>query len=427
MSKSFLIVLAFGLCAGLFACANDEFYPDDEEGDGGYFEDVGEPNENDLSDEEPRPVEDEEELAVLIAPASDLSSSPNTTSSDRLVEAYTVFIEDAMQAKKIPGVAVAVIHGNDVIMARGFGWRNVDEQLPVTAETLFHIGSTNKSMTAMAIASLVDEGVFDWDTPVADIYPGFKLAEATDTVTLRHLLSMRGGIPDSAEDDFDVDNGTAEDLFTYVANIELLDAPGEEFSYSNISASLSGFVGGNVYDEQAESLYDSYITLLQERVLDPIGMKNAVVRYSEAQQNPNYGKSYLLDRGEIVEAEPEDFDGDPFAPSGTLKADVTEMALYISTQLNRGAAPNGTQVVSEKNMAEMWQPYLENYAMGWEVSTVQGAKVISHEGSFDNYLSVIGFVPELDLGFVILMNSADTGEELVIEGPKFLISQVLSE
>ncbi|MFK7804662.1 MAG: serine hydrolase domain-containing protein [Anaerolineae bacterium] len=416
MKKYIWFAVIFVLCFGLIACDDDDFYLDDEEG---FFEEEENDNEDELVDE-PEPVAEIEPESAMDSPA------PSTNSSDRLVEAYTVFIEDQMEEHNIPGAAVALIRGDDVIMARGFGFRDVAQELPATADTLFHIGSTNKSMTAMAIASLVDEGIVDWDTPIVEIYPDFELAEATDTVTLRHLLSMQGGIPDWAEDDFDVDNGSAEDLFDYVANIELLDEPGGEFSYSNISASLSGYVGA-IADEKPGSLYDGYIDLLQQRVLDPIGMENAVVRYSEVQQNPNYGKSYILDRGEIIEAEPEDFDGDPLAPSGTLKADVTEMALYVSTQLNRGKAPNGTRVISEENMVEMWRPYLENYAMGWESSQVQGVELISHEGSFDNYLSVIGFVPEIQLGFVILTNSADAGENLVIAGPKFLINYELED
>ena len=168
----------------------------------------------------------------------------------------------------------------------------------------------------------------------------------------------------------------------YAAHIELLGQPGDEFSYSNISASLGGYTAAMADGDLSGSLYNGYADLLKLNVPDPIGMGTAVVRYSEALQSPNYGKSYIVERGEVIEAEPEDFDGDPLAPSGVLKASANEMALYISTQLNKGMAPNGNQIVSEKNLVEMWQPYLESYAMGWEVSNGQGVEHISHEGSF---------------------------------------------
>ena len=341
----------------------------------------------------------------------------------------TEFVENIMFEDGLPGAAVAVVRGDTTIFAEGFGFRDVDKGLPVTRETLFHIGSTNKSMTAMLIATLVDDGLLEWDTPIIEIYPDFELSsdESTNFVTVRHLLSMQSGIPDYAEDDFDVDNASGEDVFKYVVEIDLLGAPGEEFSYSNISASLAGYLGVIAAGYEYPNLYAGYEKLLREKVLDPIGMETAVIRVSDAENNPNYGKSYVMEDGDAVEAEREDFDGDPLAPSGTLKANVIEMAAYISTQLQRGQAPNGKRVVSEENLIETWKPDLENYAMGWEVSEYEEFLVISHEGSFDNYLSIIGFVPDLDIGFVILTNSEEAGGRLIDEGPTYLIDLWLSD
>ena len=96
------------------------------------------------------------------------------------------------------------------------------------------------------------------------------------------------------------------------------------------------------------------------------------------------------------------------------------MALYISTYLNQGVAPNGTRVVSAENMAVMVEPYLEDYALGWENKSYEDIQVISHEGSFDNYLSIIGFSPDEELGFVILANTADAAETLIEEAPQML-------
>ena len=330
------------------------------------------------------------------------------------------YIQDNLENEGLTGAAVAIIYGDEIVFAEGFGYRDVEAGLPVTTETLFHIGSTNKSMTAMLTAILIDEGYFNWDTPAVEIYPYFALADAewTESVTLRHLLSMQSGIPDYAEDDFDIDNASAEDLFDYVRTAPLEGYPGEAFSYSNISASLAGYLDVIATGYDSPGLYDGYANLLKDKVLDPIGMDGAVVRYSDAVRSPNYGKSYY---GDGSEAEPEDFDGDPLAPSGVVKASVMDMAYYISTQLNEGIAHNGTRVVSAAALKETWQPSLDEYGMGWQNSTYAGYDVISHEGSFDNYLSVIGFVPELELGFVVLTNSEEAGGELIEGLPKYVI------
>lgn len=349
------------------------------------------------------------------------------TNPENLDQEIRDFVTAIMAEDGLPGAAIAVVSKDAITFAEGFGFRDVKNKLPVTPETLFHIGSTRKSITALLIATLVDQGLFDWDTPVAEIYPDFELSsdEATATVTMHHLLSMQSGIPDDAEDDFDSAYASGEDVFAYVRNVHLLGLPGEEFNYSNISASLAGYLGVVATGNDYPNLYIGYEQLLEQQVLNPIGMETAVLRVSEAKNNPNYGKSYMLAGGKAVEAESEDFDGDPLAPSGALKANVLEMAAYIRTQLCYGQAPNGVRVVSEENLLATWQPGLEDYAMGWEISEYAGVEVISHEGAFDNYLSVIGFLPEPNIGVVILTNSEDAGEGLIEEGPIFLIDLMM--
>lgn len=350
-----------------------------------------------------------------------------TTNPENLDQEIRDFVTAIMAEDGLPGAAVAVVSKEAIIFAEGFGFRDVENKLPVTPETLFHIGSTHKSITALLIATLVDQGLFDWDTPVVEIYPDFELSsdEATETVAMRHLLGMQSGIPDDAEDDFDSADASGEDIFAYVRNVHLLGLPGEEFSYSNISTSLAGYLGVIATGNDYPNLYIGYEQLLAQQVLNPIGMETAVLRVSEAENNPHFGKSYVLAGGKAVEAESEDFDGDPLAPSGALKANVLEMAAYIRTQLSHGQAPNGVRVASEENLLTTWRPGLEDYAMGWEISEYAGVEVISHEGAFDNYLCVIGFLPELNIGFVILTNSEDAGEGLIEEGPIFLIDVMM--
>ena len=402
--KIFSIIIAIALiqaaCAGIDI--NDYF------DDNNYYYDNYDYTDNDTNNND----------ADNNTSSSAISNTENNFSAD-----LKEYIVEMMDEDQLPGAAVAVVNGDEIIFAEGFGFRDIERGLPVTTETLFHIGSTNKSMTAMMIATLIDQGLFDWDTPVVEIYPEFKLAsnQSTNQVTMRDLLSMQSGIPDYAEDDFDYERQSAEDLFDYMASAPLAGSPGEAFSYSNISASLAGYLGVIATNNQSPNLYNGYERLLRSQVLDPIGMDSAVLRYSQAKNDPNYGKSYALDWFEAVETEPEDFDGDPLAPSGVVKANVIDMANYISTQLNQGVAPNGVRVVSAENLTETWKPNLENYGMGWEVGKYDGFEVISHEGAFDYYLCVIGFVPELDIGFVVLTNSEDAGEGLVEALPEYII------
>ncbi|MEA5467875.1 serine hydrolase domain-containing protein [Spirulina sp. 06S082] len=354
-----------------------------------------------------------------IAVSASLSDRDLSLLADRVSD----WIEARQEEDNIPGVAVALVQGNEIILQAGFGDRDIAKQRPVTPDTLFQIGSTHKSMTALLIATLVDDGILDWDTPAIAIDSDFELddPDSTQTVTLQHLLSMRSGIPDDAEDEFDLDNSEAEDVFEYLAEVELLGEPGDVFGYSDLAVSLAGYLAVLAVDEDEEGLYEGYARLLQERVLDPIGMKDSTILTSEAIANPNYSRSYILEDGELLEAETEDFDGDPLAPSGSLKASITDMARYISTQVNRGIAPNGDRVVSEENLLKTWQPKWGSYAMGWEIDEYQGIEVIAHEGSYDNFVSIIGIIPEYNIGFVVLTNCEDTASSLIEETPQKLI------
>lgn len=366
-------------------------------------------------------------VVSLFACRTQLEEIEVAQETDWLTE-YVNYVQDTMDTDGIPGLALAVVQKDEIILAEGYGLRDLARNAPVTPETLFHIGSVHKSMTAMLIATLVDDGLLDWDEPVVNFAPGFALSDplATQEVTIRHLLSMRGGIPDEAEE-YLVEGATPEDVFEVIREVPLLGMPGERFSYSNLSASAGGYLGVLASGDEIKNLYTGYAGLLQERALDPIGMETATIYASQAQKNLNYSRSYVLSsQGVPVQSESYDFDGDALAPAGSLKANVIEMALYVATQLNRGVAPNGNRVVSAGNLEETWQPYLEDYGMGWEIQEYKGVEMIFHTGAYDNFASVIGFIPEFDVGFVILLNSEEMGENLIEDAPYVLVELLLA-
>jgi CubicO group peptidase (beta-lactamase class C family) len=281
----------------------------------------------------------------------------------------------------------------------------------------------------MLIATLVDDGLLDWDTPIVEIYPDFELSdpESTRQVTIRHLLSMSSGIPDQAENEFDVETESAEDIFILLSEIPLSSQPGEQFSYSNISVSVAGYIGVLAAGGEMGRLYDGYAQLLQERIFDPIGMKTATLSVEEARANPNHSASHIFDEnGDVISVESYDFTGDPLAPSGSIKASVLDMAHYMSTQVRRGVAPNGARVVSEQNLTETWHPQIEDdesgssYGLGWGMQTQRGVEVIWHEGSYDNFSAMLIFVPEANTGMALLTNLDDPGNFLEIVSERFV-------
>ena len=348
-------------------------------------------------------------VAVLPAPAAD-------GWADKFAGDFAVYVQGEMESAQIPGLSLAVVNRDGPLLLAGYGLRDVEKNLPVDGDTLFHIGSTHKSMTALLVATLVDEGVLGWDTPAVEIDPDFSLSDesATQTISLRHLLSMTSGIPDDAEGDLS-EEPTVEDVFAVAAEAELLGAPGEVFSYSNISASLAGYLAALAAGSDFDAVHAGYARLLRERLLAPLGMKTATVYVSEARRNPNHSLAYDIGSGAPEVLEPYDSDGDALAPSGSLKASAREMGLYMQMLVNRGIAPDGTRIVSENSLAEMWTPLLEDYGLGWEITDVDGLRLVSHTGAFDGFVSVIGLLPDEGVGFVLLVNEEENGGVLTDE------------
>ncbi|MEM6501680.1 MAG: serine hydrolase domain-containing protein [Cyanobacteria bacterium P01_C01_bin.89] len=361
---------------------------------------------------------------LLFQPSAGEEHLTQRDPQEAIADKFLTQVDAYRQDDQIPGIAVALVQGDRTLLLAGLGSRDLSQNLPVTPDTLFHIGSTHKSMTALLVATLVDDGTVNWDSPVVEIDPHFKLRrdDSTKTVTLRHLLSMRSGIPETAEDGFDWEQSEAEDLLEYVANVELLGAPGERFSYSNISTALAGYLAAIATTENPEQgLHNAYEKLLRTRILDPIAMTRSTLSPSAAQDDGNYSRSYTSDGGIPQGTVSEDIEGDPLAPSGSLKASITDMARYISTQVNGGVAPNGQRVVSAANLRETWQPRWGNYAMGWDVQQIRGVSVVFHGGSYDNFLSIVGIIPSHKMGFVILANSSDAAADLMDDAPGLLV------
>lgn len=354
-------------------------------------------------------------VAPTSAPAPAAPTAPPADQTDaEWTGAFAGYISDALTRTGIPGAALALVGRDGPLLLQGYGLRNVEKNLPVDPDTLFHIGSTHKSMTALLVALLVDEGVLAWDTPAAEIDLDFSLADeqATEEVTISHLLSMTSGIPDDAEEDLP-EGETIEDVFAVAAEAELLGAPGDVFSYSNISASLAGYLAALAAGSDFEDVGAGYVALLQEKILDPLGMETATISADAARQTDNYSLTYTIS-GDAPEAEESEDKGedDALMPSGSLKAGAREMALYMQMLINRGVAPDGTRLVSEAGLEEMWRPRLEAYGLGWEIVEVDGMRLVSHTGAYDGFTSVIGLLPEEGVGFVLLVNEEEAGGDL---------------
>lgn len=347
-----------------------------------------------------------------------LSTMPPVQAQELDTVALDSYVADMMTLYDVPGAAIAIVQDGEVIYSNGFGVRNTETGEPNTAETQFAIGSVTKSFTALAIAQLVDAGVFDLDTPVIDYWPDFKLADetATQTVTLRHLLSHTSGLPPYTDDFWYNHRPTRQEIIENVATISLSAAPGELYQYNNQNFLLAGWL----IEQVVGQTWEDYV---REHIFMPLGMENANFDIHEMQQQPDYAWPHAMDILEGVQPIPF-FDGlTAIGPAGSINATIQDMANYAIFQLGDGTFKE-QRVVSETMLNEMHTPQVEGYGLGWVPDRYKGIETVWHNGSIDGFTANMMLVPSENLGAVALSN-ADEAALFVDAVLKGLVDRVL--
>lgn len=307
------------------------------------------------------------------------------------------FIRAEMAKQHIPGLALLVSRGGQILRAQGYGFANVELQVPVKTETIFQSGSVGKQFTATAIMMLVEAGKIRLDDPLTKYFPdGPALWKQ---VTIRELLSHTAGFSDYPKDfDMRKDYTEAEQL-KMVESVPLAFAAGTNWSYSNLGYLTLGLVIHKVTGE-------FYGDFLQKRIFHPLDMATTRI-ISEADIVPNRAAGYRLVKGELKNQE-------WVSPTVNTTADGS---LYFSIlDLAKWDAALFTEkLVKRSTLDEMWsvtklasgKPNSGEYGFGWFVETKKGHHVVEHEGSWQGFETVISRYTDDKLTVVVLTNLAD--------------------
>ena len=263
------------------------------------------------------------------------------------------YLRKEMQAQHIPGVALAIVKDGKIVLARGYGFANVEHQIPVKPETVFQSGSTGKQFTATAVMMLVEEGKLSLEDKITKYFP--DAPESWRDITIRHLLTHTSGMTDYPSD-FDMRRDyTEDDLFQRMKPIPLAFQPGEKWSYSNLAYVTLGIlihkVSGKFYGD-----------FLQERVFKPLEMSTARI-ISEADIIPNRAAGYRLINGQLKNQS-------WVSPSLNTTADG---ALYLTVydMAKWDAALYTERLLKRSSLEQMWTPVKLNdgktfsYGFGW--------------------------------------------------------------
>jgi len=340
------------------------------------------------------------------APVPVPTAEPGTKEQrlDRQVEQ----LEQQRQILHIPGMAIAVVKDDEVVLAHGFGVTNIEKETPVTPETIFAIGSSTKAFTSTTIGMLVDEGEMDWDDPITDYLPYFKLdIESEDEnaeVTVRDLLCHRTGFTRMGLL-FASGEIPREEMLRDAATAEPWAGFREKFYYSNVMYLAAGVAAGKA----AGADWD---TLIAECIFERLGMESSSTSMSQAQTDSRLSLGYLWEDDLQAYKYKPMRNVDNIGPAGAINSNVLDMAQWVRFQLGHGEF-QGHRLISEEQLRETWTSQIEiaggiSYGLGWMLREWEGQPVVEHGGNVDGFSAQVALLPESNLGFVLLTNASIT-------------------
>lgn len=322
------------------------------------------------------------------------------------VQAY---VDELREKFHVPGCAVAVVKGGELVTTIVSGERDVEQKLPVTPDTLFAIGSSTKAFTTLLLATLVDEGKLAWDEPVRTWIPEFALSdrEVGERLTPRDLVTHRSGMP-------------RHDMVWYGATFARGDMVKRlrwlplnkdlrvEFQYNNLMLLTAGYLAERVTGATWEEL-------VRQRIFTPLGMARSNFEVAASAADRDHAEPYRYADAKRAHIPFRDITA--IGPAGSINSSVREMAQWVALHLQDGR--HGDQVIVQpSSMRNLHTPCMAigdgpiaepdvvsvGYALGWFVDVYRGARRIHHGGNIDGFSALVTLLPDKGFGFVVLSN-----------------------
>jgi len=330
------------------------------------------------------------------------------------LEGLDSYIKKGMSDWELPGLAVAVIKGDEIILMKGYGTREIGKELPVDENTIFAIGSTSKAFTSLSVGLLVQDERISWDDPVIDHINSFQLYDpwVTREIRVRDLLANRSGL------------GDATDLLWYATDftrdqiVERLRyaKPVASFRYSYAYRNVMFLVAGQLVSAVTGTSWDNFI---EERVFKPLGMTRSSTTVRSLEGMDNVASPHLRIGSKITAVPYRNMDN--ICPAGGITSSIHDMAQWLRLHINEGLF-EGRRIVDDDAIREthtqqtpvpMNPAFLTkfpdahrfDYCLSWVTFDHLGRLMVWHNGSIDGMHAVIGFIPSEKIGAVILSNS----------------------
>ncbi len=349
---------------------------------------------------------------TCLALTSNAGAQPPT---ERFPDALDRYIQRVLVDGAIPGIGIAVVRNDSVLVAKGYGVRQLGKPDPFDANTVFDVASLSKSFTATAVAMLVDRGVLSWDDPVRKHLPNLRLpTEAlTREMTVRDFLAHRTGL-DAANMMWVLTDVDRAEALRRVRYLPVRMPPRVSMLYSNVGYAVAS-------ETAAAAAHTTFEALLRDLVIKPLGLTSSTWTYEQAATMPNLASSHALIAGTQQPIRRE-VQRQPIAGAAAVQTTLNDLTRWMRLHLANGLL-DGKRWVSDSAMramhsiqvripttppmraARLVQDTLVGYGMGWQVMDYRGHPLLWHTGNGDGQISYMALLPRDRLGVVVLVNT----------------------
>jgi len=362
-------------------------------------------------------------ILLLLAGCTDGGGSSSAPNYETTISRMTTYIQNHMAQNQVTGLSIALVDGQKVVWARGFGYADKEANVLAGADTIYEIGSLSKTFAAMAVMRLVDEGLMDLDQPLTTYLPGFYINQRfpeSGPITIRSMLTHHSGIPGDLFNGDSTEGGPFDYntwLLEYLQN-EVTSAPvNTVYAYSNSAVALLRPVMENV----APGGFQAYANDLFDRM----GMAST---------------SYDLDERIPLERLSKAYSGGVLLPllycniatAGSIRSSVMDMAQYIKT-IHAGGVSQGGQVISRDSLEEMFTrqngdvPLDFGFPIGltWFLGPPDyyGGLRVEHEGATTWFHAMIRILYDHQLGVIVLTNTPSDVEEIAVKALEYALQE----
>jgi beta-lactamase class C len=356
--------------------------------------------------------------AIPLAYASNLTG---------LSQQFSASIAKELKKHSIPGAAYAIVKNDSIIAMEAFGYIDKAQSQKVNDQTVFRLASVSKPFAATITTMLAQEQQLSLSDPITKYIPHFSLAKegAAEQIQLKHLLSHSSGLMPNAYDNLLHENWSMDKIIRRFDRVTPICKPAQCYGYQNIAY---GFLQAAIEANQPKS----YPTLLQERVFSPLNMLNASVGIDVFLKQQNTAKPHVLSKriktGEkdaqgrdikqyiwrTVAVEPDFY---KVAPAAGVNASINDLAKWLIANLGHKPQVLSLALLNElttpriKTQKDLrrkfWREHLSDahYGYGWRIYQFKGHPIIYHSGWVSGFRADIGYSPDLDIGFAVLINA----------------------